>query len=76
MQPSAATAATLHIDSQPWSHVFIDDVPLGKTPQTAVPLQPGQHSVRLFNPERNLLKILTLRAQPGESIERVEQLEK
>ena len=76
VQPSAAAAATLRIDSQPWSHVFVDDVPLGKTPQSAVPLQPGQHSVRLYNPERNLLKIVTLSAQPGESIERVEQLEK
>lgn len=74
LQPSAA-AATLHIDSQPWSHVFVDDVPLGKTPRAAVPLQPGPHSVRLYNPERNLLKILTSSAQPGERIERVEQLE-
>jgi hypothetical protein len=49
---------------------------MGKTPQTAVPLQPGQHSVRLFNPEWNLLKILTSSAQPGERIEREEQLEK
>lgn len=77
LQPSAASTAgaTLRIDSHPWSHVFVDDVPFGKTPLEAVQLQPGPHSVRLYNPERNLLKILTFSAQPGATIERVEQLE-
>jgi PEGA domain len=77
-QPSAASdqPATLRIDTWPWSHVIVDDVPMGKTPQSEIQLQPGEHSVRLYNPELNLLKILTLRAQPGESIERVEQLER
>jgi hypothetical protein len=74
-QPSAARAS-LHIDTRPWSHVFVDDVPLGKTPQFNIQLQPGEHSVRLYNPDRNLLKILNLHAAPGEMIERVEQLDK
>ena len=71
-----AQPATLRIDSQPWARVIVDDVLIGNTPQLAIKLQPGKHMVRLFNPERSLNKEISLEAHAGETIQRVEQLEK
>lgn len=66
---------TLHIDSTPSSQVFIDDQLIGATPQRAVQVEPGLHSVRLYNSDLNVVKVITLRMQPGEEISRVERLE-
>jgi hypothetical protein len=72
--PEYAKPGSLHIDSQPWAQVFIDDQRIGNTPQRELSLSPGLHSVRLYNPELSLLKIITLDVRPGERIERVELL--
>jgi hypothetical protein len=71
-----AQPATLRIDSQPWARVIVDDVLIGNTPQLAIKLQPGKHFVRLLNPERSLQKDIPLEAHPGETIHRIEQLER
>jgi hypothetical protein len=72
--PEYAKPGSLQIDSQPWAQVFIDDERIGNTPQRELRLSPGLHSVRLYNPELSLLKIITLDVRPGERIERVELL--
>jgi len=71
-----AQLATLQIDSQPWARVIVDDVLIGNTPQLAIKLQPGKHFVQLRNPERSLHKDIALDAHPGETIHRIEQLER
>jgi len=73
--PSGDVPATLNIDSTPASQVFIDDEAVGSTPQPTVQLTPGLHSVRLYNSSLNLVKVITLRVQPGEEVSRVEKLE-
>jgi hypothetical protein len=79
-QPAAAAAdyassGFLRIDSRPWSQVSIDDVRIGNTPQLQIRLAPGIHSVRLYNPELSLVKIITLDVRPGERIDRSEVLQ-
>jgi hypothetical protein len=71
-----AQPATLRIDSKPWARVIVDDVLIGNTPQLAIKLQPGTHFVRLLNPELSLHKDIPLEAHPGETIHRIEQLER
>jgi hypothetical protein len=66
--------ATLRINSRPWSEVFIDGAAMGNTPQLAIQLTPGEHRVRLHNPQLAATKIFTLRVRPGEVVERIEQL--
>jgi hypothetical protein len=70
-----AQPATLQIDSQPWARVYVDEVLIGNTPQLAISLQPGTHTVRLQNPERGLRRDISFEAHTGETIHRVEQLE-
>jgi serine/threonine protein kinase len=45
--PAASLPGTLYISSRPWGDLFIDDAPIGTTPQSAVPLTPGRHHVRV-----------------------------
>lgn len=69
-------AGTLRIDSKPVAQVFVDGLRIGNTPRNTIRLQPGVHSLQLYNAEHVLLKDITLRVQPGETISRVEYFDR
>jgi hypothetical protein len=40
----------LAVSSMPWGEVIVDDRRVGPSPQTAIPLSPGEHEVRIIRP--------------------------
>ncbi|HKP60727.1 MAG TPA: PEGA domain-containing protein, partial [Polyangiales bacterium] len=64
----------LRINSLPWSQVYIDGQMVGYTPQRAISLAPGEHAVRLINPEFAMSKTLQVRIAKGQQITRSEVL--
>ncbi|HEY6225016.1 MAG TPA: PEGA domain-containing protein, partial [Gemmatimonadales bacterium] len=49
-QPATAAAvepAHLFINSTPWGVLYVDDQPIGNTPQADVKVTPGSHSIRV-----------------------------
>jgi serine/threonine protein kinase len=66
--PAAASGAmgTLRVNSRPWSRVIVDGRLIGNTPQMAIPLRVGKHSLNLVNPEFGIDKTLTIAIKAGE----------
>jgi hypothetical protein len=73
--PANGIPALLRINSRPWSQIFVDGKLIGNTPQLAIQLVAGKHSVRLVNAEFGMTKTFTLKLAPGESVTRVETLQ-
>jgi serine/threonine protein kinase len=72
-KPAAAAAqsggtGTLRVNSRPWSRVVVDGRLIGNTPQMAIPLRPGKHTVTLVNPEFGVDKTLTVEIKAGEVV--------
>lgn len=75
LQDSGAELGTLRINSRPWSHVYIDDRPVGTTPILTISLSSGTHNVRLVNEQFGLSKRFDVQIEPGESLSRVVSLD-
>lgn len=65
--PAQREPASLTLDSEPWSEVSVNGWRVGLTPVHALELPPGQHTVRLVNPERKLERTLSVTLRAGES---------
>ncbi len=68
--PLAAPAAgkgILRVNSRPWSQVFVDGRMLGNTPQMALQLGAGTHTVKLSNPQMGLSKTFSVTIKAGQS---------
>jgi serine/threonine-protein kinase len=72
--PAAHGPAKLRINSRPWSQIFVDGKPVGNTPQLALQVNAGHHTIRLVNPELDVSKTFELDAHAGETLSRVELL--
>ncbi len=66
---------SLRINSLPWAQVYVDGRMVGYTPQRNIPVTPGEHDVRLVNPEFGMTKTLRVRVAKGEQVTRSEVLE-
>ena len=64
----------LRINSRPWSKVFVDNRPVGATPQTAIEVAPGWHRVVLISDEFGLRRSLTVEVGAGETVSRSVEL--
>jgi PEGA domain len=64
----------LRINSRPWSKVFVDDHFVGNTPQLALELEAGRHSVRLVNEPLGMAKTFIVTIRSGEMVTKVENL--
>lgn len=71
----AAEGGTLQINSRPWSRVFVDGRFVGHTPQRAIKLSPGKHTIRLVNDPLSMSKTLEIIVPTGETVTRVETLD-
>jgi len=49
----------LRLNSQPWSEIYVDDKPMGHTPEMHLELPAGRHNIRLKNSDHNLVKTFT-----------------
>jgi hypothetical protein len=65
---------TLRINSRPWARVLIDNKFVGNTPQRALKVVAGEHSVRLVNEPLNMSKSFRITIREGETLTRVEML--
>jgi hypothetical protein len=65
---------TLRINSRPWARVLIDNKFVGNTPQRALKVAAGDHSVRLINEPLNMSKSFRITIHEGETLTRVEML--
>lgn len=64
----------LRINSRPWSKIFVDDRFVGNTPQLALELEPGRHSIRLVNEPLGMAKTLLITIRSGETVTKIENL--
>jgi len=71
----AAEGGTLQINSRPWARVFVDGRFVGHTPQRALKLSPGKHTIRLVNDPLSMSKTIEVVIPTGETITRVETLD-
>jgi PEGA domain len=69
-----AGEGTLRINSRPWARVLIDNKFVGNTPQRALRVAAGDHSVRLINEPLNMSKSFRITIREGETLTRVEML--
>jgi serine/threonine-protein kinase len=65
--PAAVGEATLKINSLPASSIVLDGKPIGGTPQTAVTVTPGTHTIMFVNAEQSLKKTITVDVKAGET---------
>ena len=66
--PAAAQTGSgyLTLDTQPWTKVSVNDVPLGSTPLFKRPLPAGRHVLLLVNEGANIRLTRTVDIKPGE----------
>jgi len=76
--PVAAGSDTgmLRVNSMPWAQVHVDGRLVGNTPQMALRLSPGRHTVLLVNPEFGLRKQFTVQIKRGAVTTKVVELAK
>jgi hypothetical protein len=77
VEPAAATGTktgTLQINSRPWADVYVDNKPVGHTPQMGLQLSPGHHTIKLTNPTMGMSKTLSVTIRAGETIKKIETL--
>jgi hypothetical protein len=68
-QPGAM--GTLRIQTRPWSNVFVDGRLVGTTPQQAISLSAGRHTVTLVNDDFGLRKTIKIDIESGETLTKV-----
>jgi eukaryotic-like serine/threonine-protein kinase len=61
------TPAKLSVNTDPWSHVTLDDKQIGTTPIIDLEIRPGEHHLTLNNPMRDLTKKIMFTVKPGQS---------
>ena len=71
---SGAKTGTLQINSRPWSDVYVDNRMVGHTPQMALQLSAGHHTIKLSNPTMGLTKTLSVTIRAGETLKKIETL--
>ena len=59
---------TLRVNTRPWSQVFVDGRLIGNTPQMAIPVSSGSHTVMFVNDEFGLRKTIKVSVKPGETV--------
>lgn len=69
--PAAQLAAgTLRLATRPWAEVFVNDELKGRTPMLQeLQLQPGRHTVRLRNPQTEMVEF-TVEIKSGEALDK------
>ena len=65
----------LQINSRPWSRVLIDGGFVGHTPQRAISLDVGRHTVQLINESFSMSKTIQVTIAPGQTVKRIETLD-
>ena len=68
VQAPAATGSDtgmLRVNSRPWAQVHVDGRLVGNTPQMALRLSPGHHTILLLNPELGMRKTFTVQIRRG-----------
>jgi hypothetical protein len=71
---NGAKTGTLQINSRPWADVYVDNKPVGHTPQMGLQLSPGHHTVKLTNPTMGMSKTLSVTIRAGETVKKIETL--
>jgi hypothetical protein len=74
-EPAVSQPGTLRINSRPWAQLYIDGQLVGNTPQLGLRVSPGEHSIRLVNPQFVMSKSFSVNVGAGETVTRVESLE-
>lgn len=64
----------LRLNSRPWTRIAVDGVPMGTTPQLALPLRAGKHHVKLTNPDLVLTRTFDVVVHAGKTTTRVVEL--
>lgn len=64
----------LRINSRPWAQVFVDGRMVGNTPQMGIQLAPGNHSVKLVNPQMGLQKTVSVSVKNGQTVTKIMNL--
>jgi hypothetical protein len=74
--PRAAGSDTgmLRVNSRPWAQVHVDGRLVGNTPQMALRLSPGKHTVLLVNPELKARKTFTVQIKRGSVTTKIVEL--
>lgn len=62
---------TLRINTRPWSNVFVDGSLVGNTPQMAIKLSSGRHTITLINDDFGIRKTIKVSIKAGETVTRV-----
>jgi serine/threonine-protein kinase len=71
-EPAAASGTgTLRVQTRPWSQVFVDGRLIGNTPQMAIPVSSGAHTLMFVNDEFGLRKTVRVTVKPGETVTKV-----
>jgi hypothetical protein len=61
----------LRVQTRPWSQVFVDGKLVGNTPQMAIAVTSGSHTLLLVNDEFGLRKTVKVNVAPGEVVTKV-----
>ncbi|MGI5864676.1 MAG: protein kinase domain-containing protein [Myxococcales bacterium] len=71
----AAATALLNLESNVSVDVYLGEVKLGTTPLHKVAIPAGRQTLRLYNPNLGIERTVQVKGDPGDVIERSEQLE-
>lgn len=71
---SGGAGGMLRLNSRPWSQVYVDGRLVGNTPQMALPLSNGNHSIRLVNTQMGLTKTFSVAVKTGQMVTKVVNL--
>jgi hypothetical protein len=69
-----AGKGVLRVNSRPWSQVFVDGRMVGNTPQMALQLAAGKHTIKLSNPQMGLSKTFGITVTAGQTQTKVMNL--
>ena len=72
--PSVRADGKLRLNSRPWSQVYVDGRAVGNTPQPALMLPSGKHTIRLVNPDFELEKTFVVDVPEGGEVTKIVNL--
>ncbi|MDH5671676.1 MAG: protein kinase [Myxococcales bacterium] len=67
----ASGSGTLRVQTRPWSKVFVDGRLIGTTPQMAITVSAGRHTVTFRNPDFGLEKTIQVNVKNGEVVTKI-----
>jgi hypothetical protein len=67
----SGSKGVLRVNSRPWAQVFVDGKLVGNTPQMAIQLAAGKHSLKLVNQPMGLTKTLSVSIKAGQTVTQV-----